>query len=192
MTYVDDVEIHTGPWGMQIIEKIRVDLEMDPPELIQRFLGCLHQIKITGKPGAQLTTVTYAMVEYFQTAVEEFSAETAVTFNQRSVDTPYAPSVSDPKYTKLIAAPGELATKALSFLTKLLYGARIVLPTIITAVQKLACFLDTPKEKRWSPECDRQLTRVYQFLAANPKQVLTGELSEEDKDILELWFLARP
>ena len=188
IAYVDDLEMLAGPWADSIIASIRREIDMDDPEPISRFLGCVHQITTSGEPGEQVTSVQYKMIEYFSTSVVNFESETGICVTKRKVDSPYAPEVNDSELTRLMATHGKHAKKAPSYLMQLLYGGRMACPQVIVAVQRLASCLDTPQTERWSAECDRQLERLYAFVGTNLDKVLCGELSEKDASELELWF----
>jgi hypothetical protein len=178
--YVDDLLVVGGALATSELIEIRKLIEMEEPSNVSRYLGCGHLIKHEKVSDDVLTHYGFEMVEYFKSACEIFVSETGHAL-RAGTSTPSPPELPLEEVLKLVGTPGVYEDNALSFLMKLLYGARLCAPWLVVAVQRLACHVT-----KWNAECDRRLKRIYDFLHSNPELMLTGCLAKSDSPHLSL------
>ena len=70
------------------LHKLRHELEFDKPEVLNKYLGCLHEFKKSNG----ISQVCFDMVDYCRTACEEFAQEAG-----RKLKYVASPYLADPK-----------------------------------------------------------------------------------------------
>ena len=95
--------------------------------------------------------------------------------------TKYAPTPFLEPDPLLEVTPGVLAPFAASLLMKLFFGARVTWPHLCFAISSLSCYLT-----KWSAMCDKQLARIYSYVASSLDLVLRGVVDPKDLAVLEL------
>ena len=95
--------------------------------------------------------------------------------------TPFAPRLESDELDRLMAETGKLASRAPSYVMKLMYGVRMSAPHLSVIVGRLS-----PQLTKWSAESDRRLHRIYCHLAEHSDMTLRGVLSTEDLPDFEL------
>ena len=120
------------------------------------------------------------MISYCKTACNEFADERGHKF--KSAPTPYAPDLPRGQVEVLEAQPGVYADSCAHHLMKLLYAARQAKLEVIVAITRLAS-----KITKWCANCDRKLIRLFDFLNTNSNWCLSGSLSKNDREDVEVW-----
>ena len=64
---------------------------------------------------------------------------------------------------------------------KLFFGARVTWPHLCFAISSLSYYLT-----KWSAMCDKQLARIYSYVASSLDLVLRGVVDPKDPAVLEL------
>ena len=169
LVYVDDLLIFGSSVIDPVIAEIRTEIDMEDLAPLTKYLGCTHQVVVSGK----LTYVTVEMQSYFNSALQIYKDTTKLKVNPAA--TPFVSDLPQEQFIKNVTTPGKWGSKASSFLMKLLYGARIAFPIIAKAITSLASQIS-----KWSLEADRRLHRIYEFLAYASDFALQGCLSIED------------
>ena len=179
IVYVDDLLMVGGKGLLPLLAQIRLEIEMDDPTPIGRYLGCYHHITRSGVPGKQITKCVWEMTGYFDQALQIYRDDTGLSV--KPATSPYVPEIDSAELDLLLNTPGKFQKLAPHFLMKLLYGARMCHPGLSLGIGRLA-----RRITKWCSECDRRLHRLYEFLCGTDYQ-LHGELSQED---LSMCYLA--
>jgi len=172
IVYVDDLLMVGGAGLLPLLAQIRLEIEMDDPTPIGRYLGCYHHITRSGVPGKVVTKCVWEMSGYFEQALQIYREDTGLTV--KPATSPYAPDIPSDELDHLLATPGKYQKLAPHFLMKLLYGARMCHPGLSLGIGRLS-----RRITKWCLECDRRLHRLYEFLCGTDYH-LHGELSQED------------
>ena len=175
VTYVDDLLLMGVNQILGLMDALREAIEMDPPHPIANYLGAVHQMVTNGA----VTTIAWDMSNYLTSACRRFEKETGIKL--KPATTPYSPALPKDQLDLKLAAPGELGFCAASMLMGLLYPGRMAFPVVVLAIQRLA-----KRVTKWCAECDRRLTRLFEFVLYASHFVLTGELSHADAADIEL------
>ena len=72
--YVDDLIMFGTARVNEIIAKVRINIKMDDPTNLQKYLGVVHHIMRKETNGEVLTEITFDMEQYFRSAVEDYIA----------------------------------------------------------------------------------------------------------------------
>lgn len=179
VVYVDDLLMMGTPKIMGIIDQLRVNIKMEDPKDMGKYLGCLHHVSSRKVNGDRITEVSFDMREYFRSAVEQFVEITGKKLTPAA--SPHAPRLSPEETEKLIAQKGEFAQHAASFLMKLMYGTRMALPSLSVVISRLASQIT-----KWTAESDRRLLRVYAYLQGSLDVTLSGSLAVSDRQGIRL------
>ena len=176
VTYVDDLlVIGDGKAAREAIVGIRQVINMDEPATITKYLGVHHHITRDSNG----TTIEYDMRGYFHSAVKTFEEKYGTDL--KPTPTPYAPSLPQQDFERLNAQDGIFKQDATSFVMKLMYGARMASPGIITAVSRLSRELS-----KWTKDSDRKLIRLFSYIKHSLDSVLRGTLNFADADSLKI------
>ena len=116
------------------------------------------------------------MKPYFQSAIAMYQDSKLAPPLSKYAPTP----VLEPDLV-LEAKPGVLGPFAASLLMKLFFGARMTRPHLCFAISSLSCYLT-----KWSAMCDKQLARIYSYVASSLDLVLRGVIDPKDLPVLEL------
>ena len=154
----------------ELVKELRSVVDFEDLHSIDKYLGCHHEIT----DNKDVTEVKWSMSDYFQSSVDIFKDVTGIK-NITPVCTPFAPEISKELFIENVSTPGVWAKHAPSFLMKLLYGARMAVPTLVLPVQRLAT-----QVTKWSVEADRRLLRVYAYVSYITGWALMGSLGSED------------
>jgi hypothetical protein len=177
--YVDDLVMLGPPELKPLIVTLRQKIKMEEPSDLYKYLGCFHYFAEEQLNGARIMTVQFSMADFFRSACEIFMEETGERL--RGAPTPYAPDIRQEDLDALMSKPGKYASRAASYIMKIMYGARMAMPQICVAVSRLSSQIS-----RWTADSDRKLLRVYNYLYSNTDKVLTGSLSTEDSGVIRL------
>ena len=177
--YVDDLLMWGSSHLIQIIARVRENIEMEEPSDLQKYLGCVHHISRKLVHGEVITEVEFDMSKYFVSALEQYLEETGEKMTKAS--TPFAPRQSSEELDELLSVPGKLANRAPSYVMKLMYGVRMSAPHLCVIVARLSSLLT-----KWSAEADRRLHRIYCYLHEHSDLTLRGVLSTADIDDFDL------
>ena len=174
VVYVDDLLTVGSDYLIQVFEQLKVTINFEEPTQIQKYLGCVHEITRKTVEGEVITEVSFNMIKYFEAALDQYRevAREKIT----PVASPFAPRLDAKAEDELLAEPGYLAPHAASLIMKLMYGARMAGPHIITIVSKMSSRIS-----RWTRDDDRRLHRVYCYLQGSVNLTLKGSLSTEDE-----------
>ena len=179
VVYVDDLLMMGTPRIMGIIEKLRVNIKMEDPKDMGKYLGCLRHVSSREVNGDRITEISFDMREYFRSAIEQFVEITGKKLTPAA--SPHAPRLSPEETEKLLAQKGEFAQHAASFLMKLMYGTRMALPSLSVVISRLASQIT-----KWTAESDRRLLRVYAYLQGPIDVMLSGSLAVSDRQNIRL------
>ena len=176
VVYVDDI-VASGPEVevRKALAKINEKVQMDPPEVLKKYLGCYHTFERSGN----ILSCKMEMQNYCKLACEEFAQESG-----RKLQFAATPYVTEPPCEKLdflLANPGKYAESCAHHLMKLLYGARMARCEIIVAITRLA-----RKIAKWTLDCDRRLEKLFDFLHSHIAIALCGSLSSDDRETVEI------
>ena len=156
-----------------VIKEIRKHVRMDDPHPLGRYLGVNHRIARHGGKGKEAIEVEFDMTDYFRAKCRAYVEDSGRTL--RKVDSPHAPNIDEATFEASLSSEGELAAKqCASHLMGCLYGARMAHLGVSVAITRLA---------------DRHLERLFAYLDSHSDLVLSGSLSEEDKQDIALRFL---
>ena len=176
VAYVDDLLLFGLDALDDLVKELRSVVDFEDLHAIDKYLGCHHDFT----DHADVTTVTWSMSDYFQSAVDIFKDVTGIK-KLTPVCTPFAPEIDKELFIENVSTPGKWAKHAPSFLMKLLYGARMAVPTLVLPVQRLAT-----QVTKWSAEADRRFLRVYADVAYITDWHLTGSLGSKDLSSLRI------
>ena len=101
IVYVDDLII-VGPEekAKSFMDKLSKVVDVDPPEVMDKYLGCRHEfVKGSGEKKGETTFIT-SMNEYCKLACEEFELETGWALKKAA--TPYAPEIAREKMDEML------------------------------------------------------------------------------------------
>ena len=126
IVYVDDLLMVGGKGLLPLLAQIRLEIEMDDPTPIGRYLGCYHHITRSGVPGKQVTKCVWEMSGYFEQALQIYRDDTGLS--AKPATSPYVPEIGGDELDRLLDTPGKFQKLAPHFLMKLLYGARMCHP----------------------------------------------------------------
>ena len=152
--YVDDLllsgpeKAHDAFW-----KRLGADVDLDPYEPLNRFIGRDHQVLDKTAKG---TTLGFNMTEFAQQAVDQYSKLTGVTKFRRA-STPFCPDGSLPLTGE--CEKGALSGVACAILMKNLWLARLARPDIQKPIGDLASRLTV-----WSRNDDKRLYRLICYL----------------------------
>ena len=134
IVYVDDLLIVGKPDAIErVTTKLRQRVKMEDPEPMDKYLGCYHHMS-RGKDG--VLDVRFDMTGYLPAAVDIYIAETGLKVTTAS--SPYPPELPPAQLQHALESPGRFQHKAASLLMKLMYAARMAVPSLCVAVQRLA------------------------------------------------------
>ena len=148
---------------------------MEDPTPLDRYLGCLHRLKVDG----DVVATTIDMSAYFTSKVKIFEEERPV--DVKKVESPSVDKLPQVQQDLALTTPGVYADSCSSHLMALLYGCRMAGPALSVAIMRLTRFVT-----KWTQEQDRCLVRLYSWLKHHPTWMLTGELSSQDWAIVVL------
>ena len=172
--YVDDFALTANDNDSRIIwRKLEQKISFkDPAEPIGRYLGAYYSTSRVGK----LTNCSTTMEEFFVDMVERYKKEVGVK-SLPKVDTPYLDEDFDEH------EESKLKKSSASHLMKGMFGARIARPDSLPAICLLA-----RRISKWTVSHDKMLRRRMSYLEHFSGLELTGCLSTDDLDVVELWF----
>ena len=97
------------------------------------------------------------------------------------VMSPHLPRIPSEELDELLSKPGKLAPHAASMVMRLMYGARMAMPSLCVIIGRLSSQIS-----RWTADSDRKLHRVFSYLDGALDKFLTGTLSTADVDVVKL------
>ena len=155
--YVDDL-VMLGPSELiPLIATLREKIKMEEPSDLYKYLGCFHYFAEERLNGARIMTVQFGMAEFFRSACDIFMEETGERL--RGAPTPFVPDIRQEDMDAPMSKPGKYASRAASYIMKIMYGARMAMPQICVAVSRLSSQIS-----RWTADSDRRLLRLYNSL----------------------------
>jgi hypothetical protein len=185
--YVDDFKL-AGPvdnmqkgWSL-----ISQHVELDPPQQLNLYLGCIHrQLTLTNK-GKTFTIMEYNMEDFMRSSVKLYRELFPMAPAFRDVSTPCWPEdhndaesakvvsdggdvtamggdvTADETYDELEDAeptPKQFHTEAARVIMKIMYAARMARPDLIRTISFLARFLT-----KWDEHTDKRLQRRMSYI----------------------------
>ena len=175
IVYVDDLLLsgpaakHEAFWA-----KLAKDIDIEPPEPLDRFLGRHHKLSADG------CACVLNMVDYVHQTVDMFKQH-APQHALKRVTTPFCPEGSLPAEGE--DARGELSGSACALLMKHLWLARLARPDLQRAICALASHVS-----KWSANDDRRLHRLVCYLFSTPDLKLEGHVRDKPEDLtIDLW-----
>ena len=183
VVYVDDL-LGAGPEKdlRTTFEKLSKLVDLDPPEPLNKYLGCHHTITHSGTGEDRCSEVRFDMTDYCRDACEQFVAETGQKLGKAR--SPFAPQLDADKIAELDVDPGKWGDLAAHFLMKLLYAARMCRPDMMVAITRLASRIS-----KWTADCDRRLVRIYEYLQSHLELGLHGKIGCRNREevFLRIW-----
>ena len=176
IVYVDDILFAGNKMELNsVIPSICKVIDMEEPGSLAKYLGVHHKVNRDSNG----TEMIFDMRDYFRTAVDTFQKECEVTL--KPAPTPYPPELKQSDLDDLQSRPGKWASTAASYVMRLMYGARMAHPGVMTAVCRLSRELS-----RWTADSDRKLLRIMSYVSGSTDHALHGSLYYEDRDHLRL------
>ena len=115
--YVDDLVMFGSARVDEIIIKLRVNISMDDPGDLKKYLGVFHRIIVKETQGESITHITFDMEQYFRSAVEDYIELSGWSLSK--VASPFAPRLPKEELDKLLDEKGALAEHAAHLVMKL-------------------------------------------------------------------------
>ena len=185
--YVDDFKL-AGP--VENIEKgwalIAQHVELDPPQQLNLYLGCIHRQRTVTNKGKSYTMMEYNMEDFMRSCVKLYRELFPKAPVFRDVSTPCWPEdhnnaeaakvvdnggdvtalggdvTADETNAEVADAetePKQFHTEAARVIMKIMYGARMARPDLLRTVSYLARFLT-----KWNEDTDKRLQRLMSYI----------------------------
>jgi hypothetical protein len=180
--YVDDFKI-AGPKNN--IEKgwtlISQFLELDPPQPLNLYLGCVHEKQSVMIDGAAVNVMVYNMEDFLKSSLELYrnlfpNAASMATTSSMKVQTPCTPEDHQQAPAAVVSSeadvaeyasgdfladesPKEFNVPAAKVIMKLMYCARMARPDLLRTISFLARYL-----AKWTEDTDKRLHKLMVYV----------------------------
>ena len=169
VVYVDDLLMASHKSHMQGLWA-EIDTAVDFAEEhapLDRFLGTYFSNSESGN----VISTKISMDEFMHSAYREFEKETGCVLTPASTPYTYAEPIPEDK-----DPPGKLASLSAKYLMKVLYGARMARPDLVTCITKMASFVS-----KWRKSHDSMLVRLLSYVKYSASWGLLGKVARGSK-----------